>query len=98
MDIESYLEKGIPKAEIALGYDLVVDGATKVVLVLVMLGVVNVEANLIREVGMVLSLDKLLVGLVPIPVDSHIHLGLAEGVKALVTNILDQVPPHREEG
>ena len=80
------------KAETTLGYDLVVDGAAEVVLVLVMLGVISVEADLFREVSMVLSLDKLLVGLAPIPVDSHIHPGYAEGVKALVTNILDQVP------
>ena len=98
MDIESYLGKGMPKKGTALGYDLVVDGVADVVMVLVMLRVVNLEADLVQGVGVVLSLDKLLVGLVPIPVDSHIHPGYAKGIKAVVTNILDQVPPHREEG
>ena len=98
MDIESYLVGGMPKAGIGLRHAPVVDGAAEVVLVLVMLRIINVEADLVPGAGVVLSLDKLLVGLAPIPVDSHIHPGNAEGIKALVTNILDQVPPHREEG
>ena len=92
MDIESYFGKGISRAEIALGYDLVVDGAAEVVSVLVIFRVINIEADLVQGVGGVLSLDKLPVGLAPIPVDSHIHPGYAEGVKALMTDILDQAP------
>ena len=57
-----------------------------------MLRVSNVEADLVQGVGVVLSLDKLLVGLAPIPVDSHINPCYAEGIKALLTDILDQVP------
>ena len=98
VDIKSYLVGGMPKAGIVFRYDPVVDGAIEVVLVLVMLRVVNMETDLIQGVGVVrgpkslLSLDRLLVGLAPIPGYSHINPCYALCVKALVSDILGEVP------
>ena len=74
-----------------LGYDLVVDGATEVVLVLVMLRIINVEANLVPGAGVMPSLDKLLVGLASILMDTNTNPYYAEGNEVLVTDILNQV-------
>ena len=47
----------MPKAGIGLRHAPVVDGAAEVVLVLVMLRIINVEADLVPGAGVVLSLD-----------------------------------------
>ena len=88
------LSRGVPKAGIGLGNDPVVDGATRVVNVLMMLTVVDVVTDFNQGVDVVggprplLGEDRPMVGLEPIRGYRHLNPSYALGIKAPVSSIL----------
>ena len=57
-----------------------------------MLEIIKVGADPVPGVGMVLSLDRMLMGLASIPVDSDTNLYYAKGIIVKVFDILNLVP------
>ena len=69
-----------------------VDGVAKAVQALVMLETIKVGSDLVPGVGMVLSLDQMLMGLASISADSDTNLYYDKGIKAKVFDILNLIP------
>ena len=69
-----------------------VGGVAKVVQALVMLETIKVGDDLVPGVGMVLSLDQMLMGLASISADSDTNLYYDKGIKAKVFDILNLIP------
>ena len=69
-----------------------VDGVAKAVQALVMLETIKVGSDLVPGVGMVLSLDQMLMGLASISADSDTNLYYDKGIKAKVFDILNLFP------
>ena len=69
-----------------------VDGVAKAMQALVMLETIKVGSDLVPGVGMVLSLDQMLMGLASIPVDSNTNLSYAKGIRVKVFDILNLIP------